>query len=95
MPKVTYANTVIARSDEVETVEGNLYFPRPSVDMTLLEPSATAYTCPWRGAAQDFHLRIGDARIEDAAWSYPEPKPAARAIAGHLAFDVRQGIEVG
>ncbi|MDZ7708324.1 MAG: DUF427 domain-containing protein [Trueperaceae bacterium] len=95
MPKATYANNVIARSDDVETVEGNLYFPRASVDMSLLEPSTTASTCPWKGAAQYFHLRVGDTRIEDAAWSYPEPKPAAQAIAGHLAFDIRRGLEVG
>ena len=33
--------------------------------------------------------------VEDAAWSYPEPKNAAKAITGHLAFDKRKGISVG
>lgn len=95
MPSVTYAETLIARSREVQTVEGNLYFPRAGVDMSLLEPSAAAPTCPWKGAAQYFHLRIGDTWIEDAAWSYPEPKPAAQAIAGYLAFDLHRGLELG
>ena len=63
--------------------------------MSVLEASATAYTGPWKGAAPYVYLRIGDTRIEDAAWSYPVPKPAARAIAGHLAFDPWRGLEVG
>jgi uncharacterized protein (DUF427 family) len=29
----------------------------------------------------------------DAAWYYPEPKDAAREIAGHVAF--YKGVEVG
>ena len=37
MPSVTYAETLIARSREVQTVEGNLYFPRTGIDMNLLE----------------------------------------------------------
>ncbi|MDZ7799534.1 MAG: DUF427 domain-containing protein [Trueperaceae bacterium] len=95
MPQVSYRGTSVARSDAVERVEGTTYFPRADVEMGLLEPSATAYTCPWKGDAQYYHLRIGDTQLEDAAWSYPEPKPAARAIAGHIAFDPGQDLEIG
>ncbi len=93
MSTASYKGTVIARSDKVEQVEGNPYFPRAEVDMSVLEPSSTAYTCHWKGAAQYYDLVLGDERIDDAAWSYPDPKPAASNIAGHLAFD-RRTIEL-
>lgn len=94
MAQVTFEGAVIARSDSVQQVEGTRYFPRDDVETRVLEPSETAYTCPWKGAAQYYHVRVGDTRLEDGAWSYPDPKPAARAIAGHVAFDGRQGFEV-
>jgi uncharacterized protein (DUF427 family) len=92
--QVTFDGTVIAEGQAVEKMEGRRYFPRQDVDTSVLEPSTTAYTCPWKGAAQYYHVRIGERRIVDGAWSYPDAKPAARAIAGHLAFDVRAGLEV-
>lgn len=94
MPKAVFDGTVLASSERVQNVEGNLYFPREAVDTTSLEESDTAYTCPWKGAATYYHLRVGDRRIEDAAWSYPDPEPEARHIAGHVAFDTRKGIGV-
>lgn len=94
MPTVTYDGTTIARSDDVERVEGTSYFPRQDVRTELLEPSDTEYTCPWKGEADYFHLRVGDELVEDAAWSYPEPKPAAAQIAGHVAFDQGKGVSI-
>ena len=94
MPKAEYGGTILAESDATERVEGNHYFPRDSVNMSLLEPSATRYTCPWKGDAQYFHLVLDGERVADAAWSYPDPKPAAKQIAGHLAFEKRTGVTV-
>jgi len=36
---------------------------------------------------------VGDKVVENAAWSYPEPKEAAKQIAGHVAFDRRVDVE--
>lgn len=94
MPTVTLNDTPVASSDDVERVEGTSYFPRQDVRTELLEPSDTESTCPWKGEAEYYHLRVGDELIEDAAWSYPEPKPAARQIAGHVAFDPRKGVSI-
>lgn len=94
MPQATLDDTVLARSEDVERVEGNLYFPRRDVDVSLLDESDTQYTCPWKGEAQYDHARVGDELVRDAAWSYPDPKPAAKNIAGYLAFGVRKEIEV-
>lgn len=95
MPKADFNGTTLADSDHTEQVEGNHYFPRDSVDMSLFTPSPTQYTCPWKGDAEYFHLEVDGERVEDAAWSYPAPKDAAKAISGHLAFDKRKGISVG
>lgn len=92
--KAIYHGVVIADSARTEMVEGNHYFPRDSVDMTLLGGSPTAYTCSWKGAAEYFHLDAGGERASDIAWSYPEPRPAASAIAGHIAFDQRKGAQL-
>jgi uncharacterized protein (DUF427 family) len=91
--RAIYDGTVIAESDSTE-LEGNHYFPRSSVDMTLLGTSSTPYHCPWKGAAEYFHLDSDGRQIRDIAWSYPEPKPAARSIAGHVAFDQRKGVQL-
>ena len=94
MPKAIFDSTTLAESSETEQVEGNHYFPRESVDMSLFEESSTQYTCPWKGDAQYFHLNVDGETLEDAAWSYPEPKEAAKNIAGHLAFDKSKSISV-
>lgn len=62
------------------------YLPRADIDMTLLRPSARRSWCEWKGEAVYFDLVIGDERIADLAWSYPDPTPPFAALAGHLAF---------
>jgi len=95
VPKAELKGTVLAESDRTERVEGNHYFPRERVDMSRFKPSDTPYTCPWKGDAEYFHVEVDGETVEDAAWSYPEPKEAAKNIAGHLAFDRSKGISVG
>lgn len=94
MPKAEYQGTVLAESDDTVVVEGNHYFPRESVHMELFTDSPTPYTCPWKGEAAYFNLSADGTELKDAAWSYPEPKEAAKEIAGHLAFDRSKGISV-
>ena len=94
MSKATYNGTTLADSNQTEQVEGNQYFPRDDVDMSLFKESSTQYTCPWKGDAQYFHLEVDGETVEDAAWSYPEPKEAAKNISGHLAFDKSKGVNV-
>lgn len=63
-----------------------IYFPREDIAMALLDPSATASDCPVKGRAEHFHIATRDGVIADAGWSYPEPGPEARRLAGHVAF---------
>jgi len=67
-------------------VEENVYFPPDAVKMEFLKPSATPYTCPWKGECQYFDVAVEGDVNKDAAFSYPEPKPAAANIKGYIAF---------
>jgi uncharacterized protein (DUF427 family) len=94
MPKAMIDGVVLAESDTTELVEGNIYFPRDSVKMTIFSHSSTPYTCPWKGVAEYFNATVNGKEITDVAWSYPDPKEAAKNIAGHLAFDKRKGVQI-
>jgi uncharacterized protein (DUF427 family) len=62
------------------------YFPPDDVRMDRLEPSPQRTVCEWKGTAR-YHRYIGPTRrIEDVAWSYPDPSPRYEVIRGYLAF---------
>jgi len=84
--KATWNGAVLAESDRTVVVEGNHYFPPDSVRREYLKPSDTHTTCPWKGVASYYTVEVDGARNPDAAWYYPEPRPAASEIAGHVAF---------
>jgi uncharacterized protein (DUF427 family) len=84
--KAIWNGNVIAESDDTVIVEGNHYFPLGSVNSGLLEPSTHTSVCPWKGTANYYTLKVGDARNPNAVWYYAEPKEAARQIKGRVAF---------
>lgn len=92
MVKARWNGVTIADSDDTVVVEGNHYFPQDAVDKALLRPSATTSVCPWKGTAAYCSLHVNGADNPDAAWFYPEPKPAAEAVRGRIAF--WKGVEV-
>lgn len=91
--KATWNGTVIAESSDIETVEGNAYFPRSALAMAHFEESDHTSVCGWKGTAKYFHVVADGERNENAAWYYPDPKPAAAEIAGRVAF--WKGVSVG
>jgi uncharacterized protein (DUF427 family) len=86
MPTATWKGKVIAKADRWEEVEGNVYFPPESVDRELLRPSDTHTVCPWKGTASYYDVVVDGEVNKDAAWYYPEPKPAASNVKDHVAF---------
>ena len=84
--KASWGNTVIAESDRTIVIEGNHYFPPESIKKEFFQQSDTQSTCPWKGLASYYSLRVGDNLNQDAAWYYPEPKEAAKSIKGYVAF---------
>lgn len=90
--KAIWNDTVIAQSDDTVVVEGNHYFPADSVNDALLESSDKTTYCPWKGTANYYTLNVDGTENTDAAWYYPEPKDAAKQIAGRVAF--WRGVQV-
>ena len=62
------------------------YIPRKDVDMTLLERSAHATYCPYKGDCAYFSIPAGGERAINAVWTYEAPYDAVVAIRYHLAF---------
>ena len=62
------------------------YIPRKDVDMTLLERSAHATYCPYKGDCAYFSMPSGGERAINAVWTYEAPYDAVGAIRNHLAF---------
>jgi uncharacterized protein (DUF427 family) len=62
------------------------YIPRQDVDMTLLDSTAHASYCPYKGDCSYFSIPLGGARSANAGWSYENPYPAVMAIKEYLAF---------
>jgi uncharacterized protein (DUF427 family) len=46
MAKAIWNDVVLAESETYETVEGNIYFPRASLNRDYLTESATTTGCP-------------------------------------------------
>jgi len=92
MARAIWNGKVIAEDANTEIVEGNVYFPESSLKREYFRPSSTTSTCPWKGQAKYMTLVMNGEENIDAAWYYPDPKPAARQIKGYVAF--WRGVEV-
>jgi uncharacterized protein (DUF427 family) len=92
MTTATWHGATIARSDDTVLVEGNHYFPADAVRPEYLKPSGHTSVCPWKGTASYYTLVVDGAQNPNAAWYYPEPKPAAEHIRGRVAF--WKGVQV-
>lgn len=92
MVTAVWDGVVLAESEDTVVVEGNHYFPAPSVHLTLLKPSASTSVCPWKGEAHYYDVVANGRRNADAAWYYPAPKAAASEIKDRIAF--WKGVQV-
>lgn len=92
MAKAMWNGQTLAESETTETIEGNIYFPEEAVRREFFRPSTTTSNCPWKGQARYYTIFVDGQENQDAAWYYPDPKPAARAVKHHIAF--WRGVEV-
>jgi uncharacterized protein (DUF427 family) len=62
------------------------YIPKMDVRMDLLEPTSTRTSCPYKGDASYWTLRVADKTYEDFVWGYPRPIPEIPKIENLLCF---------
>ena len=84
--KASWNGATIAESDDTIVIEGNHYFPREAIRQEYFQDSNTHTTCPWKGEASYFSVVVNGETNKDAAWYYPNPKPAAAEIKDRVAF---------
>ncbi|MGH8503905.1 MAG: DUF427 domain-containing protein [Gammaproteobacteria bacterium] len=76
-----------------ETGLPNRFYIAPGdVHGELLETSPTHTVCPYKGIASYRTLKLGERRIEDAAWVYHQPLENALKVRDYLCFLAR-GVE--
>jgi uncharacterized protein (DUF427 family) len=90
--KAIWKGIIIAKSNDVEEIEGNYYFPLDSIRKELFLESKTQSYCPWKGKASYMHIMIDGEINQDAAWYYPSPKEGAEALKERIAF--WKGVEI-
>jgi len=89
--RVTFAGRVVADSTRALSLKEAtypvvLYVPRADVDMSLLERTAHATHCPYKGDASYYSIKADGKVAENAIWSYEQPKGDVAEIAGYVAF---------
>jgi uncharacterized protein (DUF427 family) len=62
------------------------YLPPADVRSHLLMPTTHTTFCEYKGVAHYVDLVLGDVRVRDAAWYYPDPNDGYAEIAGYYAF---------
>ena len=88
---VTVGGRVVADSRHALTLQearypAVQYVPRADVDLSLLERTAHATYCPYKGDCAYYSVPGGGERAINAVWTYEQPYDAVAAIRGHVAF---------
>lgn len=85
-------------NDALELVEGSyapvIYFPRGDIAMAFLDESDSTSHCPHKGDARYFSIVTKSRTLENAVWSYEEPRAGVSEIKDHLAFYSSEDITV-
>jgi uncharacterized protein (DUF427 family) len=92
MVKAIWNGKVLAESDKTIIVEGNHYFPPEAIKQEYFRESNFHTVCSWKGLASYYHVEVDGQVNRNAAWHYPDIKPAAKQIEGYIAF--WHGVEV-
>lgn len=86
MPRAIWNGQIIAESEVCEIVDNNRYFPPETIRREFFRASQTHTVCHWKGTASYYDVIVDGAINKDAAWHYPQTKPAAKNIEGYIAF---------
>ncbi len=89
--KVIFNNEVIAETNEakrvLETSSPPVYYiPLKDIKIECIIKTTKKTFCEWKGVASYYSVVVGNKRVEDAAWFYPDPMPRYRSIKDYVAF---------
>lgn len=80
------ADTRAALTLKEASYPGVHYIPREDVDMHLLERTAHATYCPYKGDCSYYSIPAGGERSVNAVWTYEAPYDAVSQIKDYVAF---------
>ena len=88
---VTVGGRVVADSRAALTLQEAAYpavqyVPRADVDMSLLTRTQHSTHCPYKGDASYYSINVDGKVAENAIWTYEQPFPGVKQIAGYMAF---------
>ena len=85
-------------SEALELTEGTyppvIYFPRGDIAMAFLERTDKSSHCPHKGDASYFSVVTKSQTLQNAVWSYEEPKEGVAKIKDYVAFYAGDTITV-
>lgn len=89
---VKVGDTVLVDTDDTlilfeTTLPARIYVDRRHVATELLRPTGSTSWCNYKGEASYWSVEVGGTTIDDAAWSYEDPRPEASPIRSLLCFD--------
>ena len=90
--KAIWRGVVIAESDRVEKVGGDIYFPFSSIKRRFFAASKKNTKHPELGTANYYHIIVNGVINQNAAWYYSNPKQKYVHIKNYIAF--WQGIVI-
>jgi uncharacterized protein (DUF427 family) len=90
--RVSIAGATLVDTDDTVIVFETALQPRLYVDPSLvrtdlLRRSETTTYCNYKGFATYWSVVVGEAEVNDVAWSYEDPPPESLPIKGFLSFD--------
>jgi uncharacterized protein (DUF427 family) len=83
---VIVAETTRALTLKEATLPPVQYIPREDAQMDLFDRTDHTSHCPYKGDATYYTVTAGGVVARNAVWSYEQPFPGVREIAGHIAF---------
>jgi uncharacterized protein (DUF427 family) len=93
MARATWNGVLLAESEDVVIVEGNVYFPESALRREHVAPSEEHTFCPWKGTASYYDVVVNGGRIAGGVWYYPDPMEGrAQVVRDRVAF--WRGVEV-
>ena len=89
--QVIFNGVIIADSQHTQRVLETshppvYYIPPEDIQQQYLQPTAQQSFCEWKGKASYYNIVVGEKKVTNAAWYYPNPTVAFLDIKNYVAF---------